>query len=306
MKISKAIAEDPLIKSFYRYLKYQRRLSDKTQEVYLNDALLLLLFLKERNIEIGKAELTDLEDYLKDRDEKLSARTKSRIISSLKSFYRFLVFEGVAENDVAKMLDKPKKETALPRTLSESQTDQLLKALYRDGDTLAIRDWVLFETIYSCGLRISEAVSLNLNSLDLAACQLTVIGKRNKERICFIGDVAKNALYMYLETIRPQLVRDNSKEESLFVNRRGGRMTRQAVHKRFHEITEAYGIEATVHTLRHSFATHVLLGGADIRSVQEMLGHQDIKTTQLYTHLDTRDLLNEFDALNPLEKGVDK
>ncbi len=302
MKISKIIEQNLTLKDFYRYLKFQRRLSDKTQEVYLNDALLLLNFLKDENILLKDAKLSNLEAYLASRDVEISSRTKSRIISSVKAFYRFAVFTNLVSTDVAKMLEKPKKEVTLPKTLSEQQTDLLLKALYRDGDILSVRDWVIFEVIYSCGLRISEAITLNVSSLDLDNNQLTVIGKRNKERICFIGQIAKNALIIYLEKVRPQLITSNFKEEALFVNRRGSRLTRQGVHKRFHEITQEYGLDATVHTLRHSFATHLLLGGADIRSVQEMLGHQDIKTTQLYTHLDTRDLLKEFDALNPLEK----
>lgn len=302
MKTSNVFKDDELLKEFYRYLKYHRRLSDKTIEVYLNDALLLKEYLSGRNIPIENAALNEVEEFIKIRTVGLTNRTKSRIISSIKAFYRFLIFNKIVETDIAKMIEKPKKEISLPKTLSEREADLLIKAFYADGEDLSIRDWALFELIYSCGLRISEAVSLDLGSIDLESYQLTVIGKRNKERISFIGEIAKKALLYYLEKVREKLVKNNPKENALFVNRRGARLTRQAAHKRFHEITTKFGINATVHTLRHSFATHMLLSGADIRSVQEMLGHKDIKTTQLYTHLDTRDLIKEFDAFNPLEK----
>ena len=130
---------------------------------------------------------------------------------------------------------------------------------------------------------------------------ISVIGKRNKERIVFIGNIASTALEKYLAEIRPQLISDkNKKESALFLNRRGNRITRQAVHKRFHELAERLGLDATVHTLRHSFASHMIQNGADIRSVQEMLGHSDIKTTQIYTHLDTKTMLTQFDMFSPL------
>ncbi len=299
------IVNEELKKQYKYYLRIQKRLSAKTIEVYLRDTSLYLGFLESKDITVEKASLQDLESFLIERDQDITNRTKARIMSSLRSFYRFLTFNKIVEKDISKLLEKPKKEIVLPHTLSERQTDFLLRAIKRDGDDLAIRDWALFELIYSCGLRISEAVSLNLTNLDINDHSLKVVGKRNKERICFIGEVSMNALFRYLEDVRPKLVLNHPREVALFVGRRGERLTRQAVHKRFHEITTEYGVEATVHTLRHSFATHLLLGGADIRSVQEMLGHQDIKTTQLYTHLDTRDLLREFDALNPLEKNTD-
>lgn len=304
-KMTNNTVNEELKKQYKYYLRFQKRLSNKTIEVYQRDTSLYLDYLERCDIKIEDATLQDLEGFIIERDKDIKSRTKARIMSSLKSFYRFLTFNKIVEKDIAKLLEKPKKEMVLPHTLSETETDFLLKAIKRDGDDLAIRDWALFELIYSCGLRISEAVSLNLTDLDLNNNSLNVVGKRNKERICFIGEVSMNALKKYLDDIRPKLIVNHQRENALFVGRRGERLTRQAVHKRFHEITTRYGVEATVHTLRHSFATHLLLGGADIRSVQEMLGHKDIKTTQLYTHLDTRDLLREFDALNPLEKDTD-
>ena len=148
-------------------------------------------------------------------------------------------------------------------------------------------------------MRISEAVALDVSSYRKDDGTISVIGKRDKERLVFIGESAQRALETYIDTVRPKLA-VNTRETALFLNRRGGRLTRQAAHKRFHEATERLGLDATIHTLRHSFASHMIERGADIRSVQEMLGHSDVRTTQIYTHLDTSSLLSFFDKFSPL------
>ena len=198
----------------------------------------------------------------------------------------------------ASLVEKPKDGVHLPRVISEDAVDELLSSFPSD-DPLSERDYTLFELIYSSGMRISEAVALDVSSYRREERMIRVIGKRDKERLVFIGEIAADALDAYLDRIRPSLVRDD-KENALFLNRRGGRLTRQAAHKRFHEAVGRLGIDATIHTLRHSFATHMIEHGADIRSVQEMLGHSDVRTTQIYTHLDTSSILEFFDRYSPL------
>lgn len=291
-----------LIKDYSNYLKFEKRLSDKTREVYCREVRDLLCFLAEQHVEIENVTLSELEVFVAYRRETVSDRTGGRIGSSLRAFFRFLVRERICKENPASLLDKPKLGHSFPRTLSEQDVDELLSAFSADGDDLAIRDWTFFEVIYSCGLRISEAIGLDVDCYHKEEGRLIVMGKRNKQRIVFVGEIAEEALALYLGKVRPILLKGKKTESALFLGRRGCRLTRQAMHKRFHALVSRLGIDACVHTLRHSFATHLLEEGADIRSVQEMLGHSDIRTTQIYTHLDTKDLLAGFDAFSPLEE----
>lgn len=291
-----------LIEEYSDSLIFEKRLSDKTREVYSREAALYISYCQEKSIDYTSASPEDIESYVIFRKESADAneRTISRILSSLRSFYGYLCHYKISENNPAKLVKKPKDKVHLPRTIDESEIDKLLEAFLSDP-ILGFRDYVIFELIYSSGMRISEAVSLNVNSYRREERMISVIGKRNKERIVFVGEMASDALDRYLEEVRPRLISSkNRKENALFLNRRGERMTRQAIHKRFHEVAELSGIDATVHTLRHSFASHMIRNGADIRSVQEMLGHSDIRTTQIYTHLDTKSMINAFDEFSPL------
>ena len=286
--------------AFSRYIIYQRRLSEKTREVYSSEAERYLIYLTERNADPYSAKPADIEAYIIfRRGEGAGERTEGRILSSLRAFYRFLLQEGDGDGEnPAKLVEKPKERVHLPRVISAEEADRLLSSFPAD-DILSIRDWALFELIYSSGMRISEAVALDVSSYRKEERTISVIGKRDKERIVFIGDAAINALDIYLSSVRPALLL-NPRETAFFLNRRGGRITRQAAHKRFHEAVERLGLDATIHTLRHSFASHMIENGADIRSVQEMLGHSDVRTTQIYTHLDTSSLLSFFDKYSPL------
>ena len=264
------------------------------------DARLYLEFLDESGIRLEDAGVEEIESYLiwRRRTGKLEERTEGRILSSLRAFYLFLSSEGLSEKNPATLVEKPKESAHLPRVISEDEVDELLSS-FPSSDPLSQRDYTLFELIYSSGMRISEAVALDVSSYRRDESTIAVIGKRDKERLVFIGEIASAALDRYLEDVRPQLLKDE-KEKAMFLNRRGGRLTRQAAHKRFHEAVGKLGIDATVHTLRHSFATHMIEHGADIRSVQEMLGHSDVRTTQIYTHLDTSSILAFFDKYSPL------
>ncbi len=301
-----------LLDDFGEYLEHEKRLEAKTREVYLREIGYLLSYLSENGLDIALISLSDLEAYVLYRSQNLSARSEARNGSALRCFFKYLVKEKIREDDISRLLEKPKVGDYLPHALSQEEVDSILAA-FRNGcdDYLRLRDYAFFEVIYSCGLRISEAVNLSLNSYDAVEKTMRVIGKRSKERVVFVGTYAKKALDDYLTLVRPMLASRRSSKgrkkqsikedlDALFLSRSGHKLTRQAMHKRYHEVVSELGIESTVHTLRHSFATHLLEGGANIREVQAMLGHSDLKTTQIYTHLDTDELRNFVDVFSPL------
>ncbi|MBO8436988.1 MAG: tyrosine recombinase XerC [Spirochaetes bacterium] len=301
MMISELSPSDrEMLSAFSRYIIYQRRLSEKTREVYSSEAERYLLFLSEKGKDITATGVDDVEEYLvKRRSDGAGERTEGRVLSSLRAFYRYIIFSSDADDvNPAQLIEKPKEREHLPRVISPEEVNMLLSSFPSD-DPLSFRDYTLFELIYSSGMRISEAVALDVSSYREEEGSISVVGKRDKERIVFIGQSAKEALERYLDVVRPKLLK-NPRETALFLNRRGGRITRQAAHKRFHETVQQLGLDATIHTLRHSFASHMIENGADIRSVQEMLGHSDVRTTQIYTHLDTSSLLAFFDRYSPL------
>ena len=294
-----------LIREYGSYIVFERRLSEKTREAYSAEAASYLGFLASRSIGLAEADPQTIESYLAWRRAEggLDERTEGKVLSSLRSFYGFLLARDRAGSNPARLVEKPREHVHLPRVISEEDVDELL-ASFPGDDILSVRDYVLFELIYSSGMRISEAVALDVGSFREEESTIAVIGKRDKERLVFIGEIAADALRMYLRDIRPQLVR-KAGEKAMFLNRRGGRLTRQAAHKRFHQAAMKLGLDATVHTLRHSFASHMIEHGADIRSVQEMLGHSDVRTTQIYTHLDTASILAYFDRYSPLSDEED-
>ncbi len=300
-----------LLDDFSEYLEHEKRLEAKTMEVYLREIGYLLSYLSDKEMDVALISLSDLEDYILYRGQNLSARSEARNNSALRCFFKYLIREKIRESDISRLLEKPKMGDYLPHALSQEEVDDILSA-FRNGcdDYLRLRDYAFFEVIYSCGLRISEAVNLSLNAYDAEERTMRVIGKRSKERIVFVGEYAKKALDDYLSLVRPLLSSRRSSKgrkkqsdredlDALFLSRSGHKLTRQAMHKRYHEVVSKLDIEATVHTLRHSFATHLLEGGANIREVQAMLGHSDIKTTQIYTHLDTDDLRRSVDEFFP-------
>ena len=294
--------DQELIRSFGDAISYSFRLSDKTREVYTREASLFLTFLNKNSMKLEEVNPSIIERYIIEREdmECITTRTAGKVLSSIRTFFKYLKIEKIVESNPAKLVEKPKDPVVLPKTVSEEEINQLLSEF--DDDLLGKRDYALFELIYSSGMRISEAVSLNVSSWRREEKAINVIGKRNKERIVFVGDIAFDAVEDYLVSVRPKLLSNkNQKEPALFLNRRGGRLTRQAAHLRFQECTSRMGLDATIHTLRHSFASHMIKNGADIRSVQEMLGHSDIKTTQIYTQLDTSTLLDAYDKFSPFD-----
>lgn len=292
-----------IIRMYSDYLLFEKRVSRKTRDAYAYEASVLLSYARERGVDVSTIDFDALVSFMDYRKKcgQLDERTLSKVLSAIRSFFSYIVKEGYRKDNPAILLSRPKNHEYLPKTLSKEDVEELLLSFRGEEDELMVRDYALFELIYSSGMRISEAITLDLSSFSREKSTINVVGKRNKERIVFIGRIAKNALCYYIDNVRPVLAaRSRQHSEALFLGRTGSRLTRQAVHKRFHSHVLALGLDATVHTLRHSFATHMLENGADIRSLKEMLGHSDIKTTQVYTHLDTSELLNAFDSFSSI------
>lgn len=296
-----------MIDRFADYLRVELRLSHQTVETYVRECTAADAYARERNRELAELNTADLIDYLVHRqnaDEPIDQRTVAKGLSALRSFFQFCVLERVRTDNPASTISSPRGEHRLPGVLSVGEVERLLEKIDLSSPG-GVRDRALFELIYSCGLRISEAVDLELHRLYLEEGLVLVRGKGDRERMVPLGEEAIRWIRTYLEEARPRLVR-NGMEPAVFVNRLGRRLSRKGMWKRFHEITRAVGIDAKVHTLRHSFATHMLEGGADLRAVQELLGHADIGTTQIYTHIDTEDLRNYHTKYHPRGTRVDQ
>jgi integrase/recombinase XerD len=288
---------------FLAYLELERGLSRNTLEAYRSDLQQYGAFLEQRAVDPLEVTPADLSAFVsalvagRDGRRPVAPATLQRKIACLRSFYRHLRRDQILEHDPTSELRPPRARGRLPKVLSRDEVANLL-AQPRGNSPAAVRDRALLETMYACGLRASEAIALGLSHLDLEAGILRAHGKGSKERIVPIGSKAIETLEAYLQYARPRLVgiRD---EPHVFVNLRGGGLSRQGLYKIVQRHARAAGLERKMspHTLRHSFATHLLAGGCDLRSLQEMLGHADIGTTQIYTHL-TADRLRDvyFDA----------
>lgn len=293
-------AAPTLIDQFADYLSVELRLSPRTVETYLRECQLAAHHGRAVDCPLEEFSTGEIINYLLERragDEPVDQRTLAKGLSALRSFFQFCVLEGIRPDNPATAVSSPRGDHRLPGVLSVEQVDGLLAHI--DLTTPGgIRDRALFELIYSCGLRISEAVELELHHLYLDEGLVRVVGKGDRERLVPLGDEATRWIRRYLEAARPRLVR-GAAERAVFLNRLGRRLSRKGMWKRFHELTCIAGIDAKVHTLRHSFATHLLEGGADLRAVQELLGHADIGTTQIYTHIDTEDLREYHHRYHP-------
>jgi integrase/recombinase XerD len=308
-----ATLEKPLVESrfedllldFLSYLEFERGLSRNTLEAYRGDLLQLGRFLGERHLSALEASPADISDFLTglatgdDDHRPASPATIHRKSACLRSFYRHLRREGLRESDPTATLSAPRRSRKLPQVLTRGEVEKLLSQP-RGTDPHALRDRALLELMYASGLRASEAIGLELGDVDAEERVLRARGKGAKERIVPIGQAALKALTAYLERGRPKLVKDRP-EVHLFVNFRGGQLTRQGLYKivRRHALSAGLADRMSPHTLRHTFATHLLAGGCDLRSVQEMLGHADVSTTQLYTHLSSERLKDVYFKAHP-------
>jgi integrase/recombinase XerD len=295
-----------LILDFLGYLELERGLSRNTLEAYRSDLQQYGRFLEWRGaLDPLTVDTTDLRAFVSELADGAGGRrpvapaTLQRKIACLRSFYRHMRREQLLDHDPTAELRAPRPRGRLPKVLSRDEVAKLL-AQPRGASPAALRDRALLETMYACGLRASEATGLELSQLDLEAGILRAHGKGSKERIVPIGSKAIETLRQYLETARPKLV-GLREEQRVFVNLRGGGLSRQGLYKIVQRHARTAGLERRMspHTLRHTFATHLLAGGCDLRSLQEMLGHADIGTTQVYTHLNAERLRDVYFGAHP-------
>ncbi len=284
------------IQQFKQYLILERNFQKNSLDAYWRDVQKLKEFLEIHQIDISplQIEINHLTNFLKYlSDLGLAEISKGRILSGVKAFFRFLLLEDILKNDPSELLETPKILRKLPDILSVEEVDLILKTfdLSRKDDA---RNRVIVEILYSSGLRVSEVVGLTLSRIYKEEGFLKVIGKGNKERFVPIGEQALHYLTIYLEEIRPNIPIKPKCQDIIFLNRRGGSLSRISVFTAIQKATLLAGITKKIspHTFRHTFATHLIEGGADLRAVQDMLGHESITTTELYTHLD-RDYLKQ-------------
>jgi len=287
------------IKEFKSYLKIERSLSDNTIDSYLRDVRKLAEFSEEKELnelQITKAEVKEFIAFI--NTEGISARSQSRIISGIKAFYKYLILEDYISVNPTELIESPKIGLKLPDTLSIFEIDSLISAIdlsHPQGE----RNRAILETLYSCGLRVSELTNLKLSNIRFKEGYVKVVGKGNKERFAPIGSSAIKFLNIYLNEIRNHQNIKKGSEDIVFLNRRGKQLTRVMIFTIIKQLAEKIGLKKKIspHTFRHSFATHLIEGGADLRAIQEMLGHESITTTEIYTHLDReylRDAILQF------------
>lgn len=288
-------------KGYKAYLRLEKSLSDHSVEAYLHDVTKLTQYLQVTNNEKNPAALTlkDLQAFVKWIGELgMGATTQARIISGIRSFYKYLLTEQLVTIDPSTLLEAPKTRRKLPDTLSFEEIEQLIGAIDLSSPE-GTRNKAILETMYSCGLRVSELVGLKISCLYLDIGFIRVIGKGDKERLVPIGTDAIKCIKIYKDTVRSHQAVSEKNQDILFLNRRGNALSRVMIFYIIKSLALTAGITKVIspHTFRHSFATHLVEGGADLRAVQEMLGHESITTTEIYTHLNRdflRDTLQQF------------
>ena len=290
---------DSLIKSFSTYLRIERSLSTNTIESYSNDLNKLSDFLTPKSISATKVRLNDLKDFITSISEILSETSQSRIISAIKSFYKFLLIENLIQTDPSENLVSPKIGRKLPNVLTIEEINLIINSV--ESNNVGIRNRAIIEIIYGCGLRVSELTNLLLSNLFLKQGYIKIVGKGNKERLSPIGSLAIDSLNDFLTNVRPGLKINNKFSDHVFINNRGTSLSRSMIFKMIKKYTLKANIKKDIspHSLRHSFATHLVEGGANLRAVQEILGHSSITTTEIYTHLDSNYLRSNLIEYHP-------
>jgi len=299
---------DAHIKEFLNYLVSEKGCSDNTIAAYQNDLIQFHAFLTERSSlktaadwsAITRDDLVNHILFLKERE--YASATVARKVAAMKSFCHFLLRTDVIDDDPAEELDSPKVKKQLPNTLTPDEVARLIALPLKSGPTpKALRDVALLEVLYATGMRVSEVAQVTLDDLDLEAGKLRCLGKGNKERVMPLLPEAVNVVRIYLDKGRPALLGHNAQERTLFLNPRGERLTRQGLWLIIKGYARELGLDerVTPHTLRHSFATHMLNGGAGLREVQLLLGHANISTTQVYTHISREHLREVYDGSHP-------
>lgn len=288
------------------YLEAERSFSKNSVQAYLRDIQGLATFMEEEfsNLTPQKTELKHLQAYIKQLNEiGISASSQGRVLSGIRAFFKFLVVEKEIDNNPTTLLDWPRTARKLPDVLNEKEIEDIFNAIDRstaEGE----RNRAILEVLYGCGLRVSELVSLKLSDVHINEEYIVIIGKGNKQRLVPINSTALKHIHLYLQNVRNHISIKKGNEDVLFLNRRGGTLSRVMIFYIIKELTEKAGVKKTIspHTLRHSFATHLLENGADLRAVQEMLGHESITTTEIYTHISNHTLKDAIIKHHPRNK----
>ena len=294
---------EPYKKGFKAYLQLERSLSDNSIVAYLNDIEKLTTWMQASGVmkQPSTLELKDLQHFVQwIAGLGMTASSQARTISGIKTFYKYCLLEDISNVDPTALLEAPKLKRALPDVLSFEEIEAIIAQV--DVSTPeGTRNKAILETMYSCGLRVSELVNLKLSQLYLDVGFVRVVGKGNKERLVPVGSVAIKYIGIYRNTIRVHQAIQPGEEDILFLNRRGKRLSRVMIFLIIKDLVKKAGIKKTIspHTFRHSFATHLVEGGADLRAVQEMLGHESITTTEIYTHLDREFLRRTLEQFHP-------
>lgn len=290
------------IKNYQSYLKIERGLSKNTIENYSFDIERLCLFLSENRIEVSPLKIGEetVQQFIYAVSNQVNPRSQARIISGLKSFFGYLIFEDYRMDNPLELIESPKTGRKLPDTLSIEEIDALIKAIdltSNEGE----RNRAMLETLYGCGLRVSELVSLKISDLFFDEGFIKVTGKGNKQRFVPIGELAQKYIHIYKDAIRIHLNVKKEHGDVLFLNRRGGQLTRAMIFTIIKNLAVKIALHKKIspHTFRHSFATHLLENGADLRSIQLMLGHESITTTEIYLHLDRKFLTEVINSFHP-------
>ncbi|HNS17410.1 MAG TPA: site-specific tyrosine recombinase XerD [Bacteroidales bacterium] len=294
------------IKGYKAYLQLEKSLSKNSVEAYLHDIEKLQHYIGFVAADVSPAQVTNdhLKDFLNQINEiGLEARSQARILSGLKGFYKYLLLENAIAKDPTELIESPKIGRKLPETLTVEEIDRMIEAIDMSKPA-GHRNKALIETMYACGLRVSESVNLRITDLYFNEGFIRVTGKGDKERLIPIGQSAIKFIAIYQEETRRHQTVVKEAKDILFLNKRGGKLSRVMVFKIIKDLAAKCGIQKTIspHTLRHSFATHLVERGADLRAVQEMLGHESITTTEIYTHLDRRYLRDTIISYHPRYK----
>lgn len=295
------------INSYQSYLRIERGLSKNTIDNYSFDIERLCLFLDENAIEVSPIQISEetIQQFIYSVSKEVNPRSQARIISGLKSFFSYLIFEDYRSDNPMELIETPKTGRKLPDTLSVEDIDALISAIDLSSNE-GERNRAMLETLYGCGLRVSELVSLKISDLFFDEGFIKITGKGNKQRFVPIGNLTQKYIHIYKNNIRTHLIIKKGHEDTLFLNRRGSQLTRAMIFTIIKDLATKINLNKSIspHTLRHSFATHLLENGADLRSIQLMLGHESITTTEIYVHLDRKFLTQVVNSFHPRKDRI--
>ncbi len=292
------------IKQFISYLKIEKGLSENSVFAYQRDVLKLKDYSEDFNLDVKNIKLKDLQNFINDLNELgLAARSQARILSGIRQFFTFLILEDELTEDPSELLEMPKIGMKLPEVLDVEEIESLLNAIDLSKNE-GHRNKAIIETLYSCGLRVSELVNLKFSDIYFDEGFIRVLGKGNKQRLVPVSEQVEKEIDLYTKNIRNHQSIKPGNENIVFLNRRGSKLTREMIFIIVKDLAKEIGLIKSIspHTFRHSFATHLIEGGANLRAIQEMLGHESITTTEIYTHLDQRFLREAILSFHPRNK----